>query len=80
VDFNGNQSIHSLLPRGWQRSVALVVVFAPALGPLQAGLRTPAEQSSADRVVLTVAGTPAPGEVAAPSCTRPNVTNFNRQK
>jgi hypothetical protein len=48
VDFDGNQSIHSLLPRGWQRSGALVVLFAPALGPLQAGLRTPATLLSPD--------------------------------
>ncbi|MDH6247646.1 hypothetical protein [Mycobacterium sp. OTB74] len=41
VDIDGNQSIHSLLPRGWQRSGALAVLFAPATGPLQAGLRTP---------------------------------------
>ena len=40
VDINGNQSIHSLLPRGWQRSGALAVLFAPALGPPQAGLST----------------------------------------
>jgi hypothetical protein len=31
VDLNGSQSIHSLLPRGWQRSGALAVLFAPAL-------------------------------------------------
>ena len=48
VDFNGNQSIHSLLPRGWQRSGALTVLFAPALGPLQAGLRTPTTLFSPD--------------------------------
>ena len=41
VDKDGNQSVHSLLPRGWQRSGALAVLFAPATGPLQAGLRTP---------------------------------------
>jgi hypothetical protein len=48
VDVNGNQSIHALLPRGWQRSGALAVLFAPALGPLQAGLRTPATLLSPD--------------------------------
>ena len=48
VDFNGNQSIRSLLPRGWQRSGALVVLFAPALGPLQAALHTPATLLSPD--------------------------------
>ncbi len=42
VDFQGNQNLHSLLPRGWQRSGALVALFAPALGPPQAGLQTPA--------------------------------------
>jgi hypothetical protein len=48
VDVNGNQSVHSLLPRGWQRSGALTVLFAPAVGPLQAGLRTPASLFSPD--------------------------------
>jgi len=42
VDFQGNQDAHSLLPRGWQRSGALAALFDPALGPLQAGLKTPA--------------------------------------
>ena len=42
VDFQGNEDPHSLLPQGWQRSGALAVLFDPALGPLQAGLRTPA--------------------------------------
>ena len=42
VDFQGNQDPHSLLPRGWQRSGALAALFDPALGPLQAGLKTPA--------------------------------------
>jgi hypothetical protein len=42
VDFQGNQDPHSLLPRGWQRSGALAVLFDPALGLLQAGLTTPA--------------------------------------
>ncbi len=41
VDADGNQSVHSLLPRGWQRSGALAVLFDPAVGALQAGLRTP---------------------------------------
>lgn len=48
VDANGNQDIHSLLPRGWQRSGALAVLFAPALGPLQAGLHTPMTLFSPD--------------------------------
>ena len=42
VDYQGNQDPHSLLPRGWRRSGALAVLFDPALGTLQAGLRTPA--------------------------------------
>jgi hypothetical protein len=42
VDFQGIQDAHSLLPMGWQRSGALTVLFDPALGPLQAGLLTPA--------------------------------------
>ncbi len=42
IDFQGNQSPHSLLPRGWQRSGALTALFDPALGPLRAGLLTPA--------------------------------------
>jgi hypothetical protein len=42
VDYQGAQDEHSLLPRGWQRSGALVALFAPALGAPPAGLRTPA--------------------------------------
>jgi hypothetical protein len=42
VDFEGVHSKHCLLPRGWQRSGALTTLFDPALGPLQAGLATPA--------------------------------------
>lgn len=42
IDFDGKQSIHSLLPRGWQRSGALTVLFDPATGLLQGGLLTPA--------------------------------------
>ncbi len=42
VDDQGIQDPHSLLPRGWQRSGALAVLFDPALGLLQAGLQTPA--------------------------------------
>ena len=38
----GIQDPHSLLPRGWQGSGALAVLFDPALGPLQAGLQIPA--------------------------------------
>ncbi|MGO9503020.1 MAG: hypothetical protein ACLPUO_15925 [Streptosporangiaceae bacterium] len=41
VDDQGVQDAHSLLPRGWQRSGALAVLFDPALGTLQAGLLTP---------------------------------------
>jgi hypothetical protein len=48
IDVNGNQDIHSLLPRGWQRSGALAVLFAPTIGPPQAGLRTPTTLFSPD--------------------------------
>jgi len=41
VDVDGKQNIHSLLPRGWQRSGALAVLFDPTVGASQAGLRTP---------------------------------------
>lgn len=41
VNDQGIQDAHSLLPRGWQRSGALTVLFDPAAGPLQAGLLTP---------------------------------------
>lgn len=41
VDVDGNQNAHSLLPRGWQRSGALAVLFAPAVGALSGGLRRP---------------------------------------
>jgi len=41
VDDQGNQNEHSLLPRGWQRSGALTVLFDPALGARQAGLQVP---------------------------------------
>ena len=42
VDYRGAKDGHSLLPRGWQRSGALVALFAPAAGPPRSGLRTPA--------------------------------------
>jgi hypothetical protein len=42
VDYLGAQDEHSLLPRGWQRSGALVALFAPAVGRPPAGLHTPA--------------------------------------
>lgn len=42
VDEQGNQNPHSLLPRGWQRSGALTVLFDSAVGTPQARLRTPA--------------------------------------
>jgi hypothetical protein len=48
VDINGNQSIHSLLPRGWQRSGALGLLFAPTTGPPPAGLLTPSTLFSPD--------------------------------
>ncbi len=41
VTDQGIQDPHSLLPRGWQRSGALVTLFDPASGPLHAGLQTP---------------------------------------
>jgi hypothetical protein len=41
VDLAGNQSPHSLVPRGWQRAGGLVALFAPAGGGSIAGLRTP---------------------------------------
>jgi hypothetical protein len=41
VDSDGNENPHSLIPRGWQRSGALTVLFDPTLGVLQAGLQTP---------------------------------------
>jgi hypothetical protein len=42
IDFQGVENAHSLLPRGWQRSGALTDLIDPTLGPLQAGLQTPA--------------------------------------
>jgi hypothetical protein len=48
VDITGNQNPHSLLPRGWQRSGALAVLFAPAVGSPQAGLSTPSTLLSPD--------------------------------
>jgi hypothetical protein len=48
VDVNGNQNDHSLLPRGWQRSGALAVLFDPAVGPLRDGLLTPTTLFSPD--------------------------------
>jgi hypothetical protein len=42
IDFEGVENPHSLIPQGWQRSGALTDLFAPTLGPLQAGLRSPA--------------------------------------
>jgi hypothetical protein len=41
VDWSGNQNEHSLLPRGWQRSGALVPLFDPAGGSPDTALRTP---------------------------------------
>jgi hypothetical protein len=41
VDVDGNPNPHSLVPRGWQRSGALAVLFAPAAGPLRPGLAVP---------------------------------------
>jgi hypothetical protein len=41
VNDQGVEDAHSLLPRGWQRSGALAVLFDPAAGSLPAGLQTP---------------------------------------
>lgn len=41
VDLDGNQNPHSLVPRGWQRSGALTVLFDPTVGAPPAGLQTP---------------------------------------
>jgi len=42
IDVQGNQDLHSLLPRGWQRSGALAVLFDPAcLVQRDAGPRPP---------------------------------------
>jgi hypothetical protein len=41
IDYQGNQDESSLLPRGWQRSGALAVLFDPAFGTLRAGLQVP---------------------------------------
>jgi broad specificity phosphatase PhoE len=41
VDADGSHDVHALTPRGWQRSGALAVLFAPAAGPLRGGLRRP---------------------------------------
>jgi hypothetical protein len=66
VDVDGNQDVHSLLPRGWQRSGALAVLFDPAVGTPPAGLRTPgalyspdygpSEQTEAHRTYQTIQG------------------------
>jgi hypothetical protein len=42
IDLAGRKDSHGLLPLGHQRSGALTVLFDPARGPLQAGLRIPA--------------------------------------
>jgi hypothetical protein len=42
VNYHGASNEHSLLPRGWQRSGALVALFAPTSGSPRWGLRTPA--------------------------------------
>ncbi len=60
VDVDGNRNVHSLLPRGWQRSGALAVLFDPAVGPPPAGLRTP-----------TALYSPSYGKVSATQAHRP---------
>jgi hypothetical protein len=57
VDFAGGQNEHSLLPRGWQRSGALAVLFHPDFGSVRAGLRTP--------TVLVAPSWGHPGKTAA---------------
>ena len=42
VEFNGTRSVHSLIPRGWQRAGALIALFDPTDGQLQYGLTRPA--------------------------------------
>jgi hypothetical protein len=42
-----------LIPRGWQRSGGLAVLFDPAVGPLRAGLTVP------DHLISPAAGNPA---------------------
>ncbi len=66
VDDQGNEDVHSLLPRGWQRSGALAVLFDPATGPRQAGLLMPTallspsygdpDKTTAHRTYETIAG------------------------
>jgi hypothetical protein len=66
VDDQGVQDAHSLLPRGWQRSGALAVLFDPAAGPMRAGLVTPtallspsygdADKTTAHRTYQTIEG------------------------
>jgi len=41
VEYNGTDSIHSLIPRGWQRAGALITLFDPTDGLLQYGLKRP---------------------------------------
>lgn len=41
VDVDGNQSVHSLLPRGWQRAGALAVLFDPLSGRRRPGCARP---------------------------------------
>lgn len=41
IDVNGNPNAHSLIPRGWQRSGGLAVLFDPAVDPLRPGLVGP---------------------------------------
>ena len=57
VDFQGSHDEHSLLPRGWQRSGALAVLFHPDRGPERARLRTP--------TVLVAPSWGHPGKTAA---------------
>jgi hypothetical protein len=53
IDAAGNQNVHSLLPRGWQRAGALATLFAPTGGQLRAGLAKPTELICPDYGDLT---------------------------
>jgi hypothetical protein len=41
IDVNPNPNAYSLIPRGWQRSGGLAVLYDPAVGPVRGGLAVP---------------------------------------
>jgi hypothetical protein len=41
IDVNGNPNAHSLIPRGWQRSGGLAVLYDPVVGPVRGGVAVP---------------------------------------